>query len=72
MNREPARLGKKQKPCIVLCGPYARIIVPFLLIILLILMLVLLATFIDMATAHNNTVVMLDSGNYYNHLKDVI
>ena len=71
-QENPARLQKKQESCFTLSGRYAHIIVPIFVIILVILILVLLAVFIDMATAHNSTVVMVESGNYYNHLQDVI
>lgn len=70
--KQPARLNKKQDAAFRLCGKHAHIIVPFLIILLVILIIMLFAVFIDIATAHNNTVVMVESGQYYNHLKDVI
>jgi len=69
---KPARLNKKEDAIFMFRGKYGHIIVPFLIILLIILMLVLFAVIIDIATAHNNTMVMVESGQYYNHLKDVI
>ena len=51
---------------------YSRIIIFALMILLLLFIGIIVAAFIDIATAHNNTVVMVESGQYYNHLKDVI
>ena len=51
---------------------HANIILPILIIVLLFLIIALVIAFIDISSAHNNTIVMVESGNYYNHLKDVI
>lgn len=73
MKQKPARLGKPQQDAIfVVSGRYAHIIVPICIVILIILIAFLFIVFIDMATAHNSTMVMVESGNYYNHLQDVI
>jgi len=69
---KPARLNKKEDAIFMFRGKYGHIIVPILLIVLIILIIALCIAFIDIATAHNNTVVMVESGQYYNHLKDVI
>lgn len=70
---KPARLNhRKDETIFMFRGKYGHIIVPVLIILLVILMLVLFAVIIDIATAHNNTMVMVESGQYYNHLKDVI
>lgn len=68
----PARLGKKQQEsCTILCN-YSHIILPILIVVLIVLIVITVAVCIDIATAHNNTMVMVESGNYYNHLQDVI
>ncbi len=49
---------------------HTRILLPILLIILLFLIIALAVAVIDICSAHNLMVV--ESGNYYNHLKDII
>lgn len=51
---------------------YAHILLPILIIVLLFLIIALVMAVIDITSAHNTTVVMVESGNYYNHLKDII
>ena len=70
---KPARLGKQSEELGVMetfCQKYAHIIVFFLIILILILVAAVVIACIDMANAGNMT--MVESGNYYNHLKDVI
>lgn len=49
---------------------YAYILLPIVLIVLLFFCIVLAVTIVDISSAH--TPVMVESGNYYNHFKDVI
>ena len=71
--KQPARLAKHQESAWELfCMKYSRIIIFALMILLLLFIGIIVAAFIDIATAHNSTVVMVESGNYYNHLQDVI
>lgn len=51
---------------------YVHIIIPILFVILLILIIATIIAIVDISSAHNQTIVMVESGNYYNHLKDVI
>ena len=51
---------------------YVHIIIPMLFVILLILIIATIIAIVDISSAHNQTIVMVESGNYYNHLKDVI
>lgn len=74
----PARLQKETEDLSLMVkieiflNRHVNILLPILIIVLLFLIIALVMTFIDMSSAHNTTVVMVESGNYYNHLKDVI
>lgn len=48
----------------------ATILLPILVIVLLFLIIALAVAIMDITSAHH--VVMVESGNYYNHLKDAI
>lgn len=74
MKQEPARLGKPQETPIYerILQKYSTVILAIFIILLVIMIIALVIKFVDIASAHNNTVVMVESGNYYNHLKDVI
>lgn len=71
----PARLQKAEEVSVMdkiesfMCR-YAYILLPIFIMVLLFLIIALAVVFIDITSAHN--VVMVESGNYYNHLKDVI
>ena len=43
-----------------------------LLFLIFVLVLLIIALFLSIADASHTTPVMVESGNYYNHLKDVI
>jgi len=49
---------------------YAYILLPICLIVLLFLIIALVIVAMDISSA--STPVMVESGNYYNHFKDVI
>lgn len=49
---------------------HATILLPILFMVLLFLIIALAVAVMDITSAHN--VLVLDSGNYYNHLQDVI
>ena len=75
MTSSPARLHKAEEVSIMdkiesFLNRYAYILLPILIIVLLFLIIALIVAFIGMTSAHN--VSMVESGNYYNHLKDVI
>ena len=75
MTSSPARLHKAEDMSIMakiesFLNRHVTILLPILIIVLLFLIISLVMAFIDMSSAHN--VVMVESGNYYNHLKDVI
>ena len=70
----PARLQKEVEDKSIMaiidriCMKYAWILLPIFIIVLLVLILVLIVVIVDISSAH----IVMDSGNYYNHLKDVI
>jgi len=70
--KQPVRLAKEENysKMEVFCMKYSPIIVFFLLILLAALIIALIFAFLDVTSAGNIT--MVESGNYYNHLKDVI
>ena len=76
MPSSPARLHKKAEDMSLMTrieiflNRHVNILLPILILMLLFFIIVLVLAFIDMSSAHN--VVMVESGNYYNHLKDVI
>ena len=49
---------------------YAHILLPIFIILLLFFMIALAVAIADISSTHS--VSMTDSGNYYNHLKDVV
>jgi len=70
--KQPARLQKQEEFgwMDIFCSKYGHIIVFLLIILLLVLIATVILAFIDMGTTGNIT--MVESGNYYNHLKDVV
>ena len=49
---------------------YAHILLPILVVILIFLIIMVIVAIVNMSSTPNISVV--ESGNYYNHLKDVI
>ena len=45
---------------------------PYILLILIIVLCVLIIALVVAMVTHGNNMTMVESGNYYNHLKDVI
>ena len=72
MNNQPARLEKQAEltEMDLFMNRFGPIILFFLIVMLLILIGVVIVAFIQMGTGGNIT--MVESGNYYYHLKDVI
>lgn len=75
MKSSPVRLQKNEEMSVmakieIFLNRHVNILLPILIIVLLFLIIALVIAVIDISSAHN--VVMLESGNYYNHLKDVI
>ena len=77
MKSSPARLNKKAAEDMsimahleIFLNRHVSLIIPILLIVLLFLVIALVLAVIDIASAHN--LVMVESGNYYNHLHDII
>lgn len=73
----PKRLCKAEEVSImdlieIFLNRYAYILLPILIMLLLFLIIALAVAVIDITSAHNTSVVMVESGNYYNHLNDVI
>ena len=71
---KPARLHKQQESSLsesveMWALKYAHIILPLLILLLILLIVALVAT---MAAHGGANVTMVESGNYYNHLQDVI
>ena len=73
MNNTPARLYKKNEDKNMKIGEWllahANIILPILIIVLIILIIGLCLSIMSMG---GTNMTMMDSGNYYYHLKDVI
>ena len=73
---KPVRLAKQEKSEFnfmesveMWALKYAHIILPLLILLLILLIVALIATFV----AHGGSnVTMVESGNWYNHLQDVI
>lgn len=71
----PARLQKTEEMSIKAAFEsflirHANVLLPILIIVLLFLIIALAVAVVDVTSAHN--IVMVESGNYYNHLQDVI
>lgn len=72
----PARLQKKAEDMSLMAqieiflNRHVSFLLPILLIVLLFLVIALVLAVIDISSAH--TIVMVESGNYYNHLHDII
>ena len=78
MASSPARLEKKVEEKSIMAkielflNRHVSFLLPMLLVVLLILIIALVLTVIDITSAHNQSMIMVESGNYYNHLQDVI